>query len=308
MPATRERPLVDGASYAEQRLFSRSPLNTWLTAAALFAVLMALYAASAAIDGALAPDRTSWVAAVLTLILCSNLALQRFSRQRDLVDAPRYTEALSAGLAWEASFDGRRLRLVFGVEALQEGRAARDLPTNLTVIFEGEERLFATRGDDHCTVDELRQELYGLPAERYGEIDFAAHRHDLAPADLFVRPGLLLRKAYDTLAAYERAAQRALRQRALDHWRGAGSAGSKGWYDAGIPLPQRGKAKELMTATATATIGYSEGMLVEHEKYGRGRVTEVSGHGVVRKIRIRFAGGERSFIAALAKLTVVTGG
>jgi hypothetical protein len=57
--------------------------------------------------------------------------------------------------------DGRRLRLVFGVESLQEGRTAHDLPTNLTVIFEGEQRLFATRGDDHCTVDELRQERVG---------------------------------------------------------------------------------------------------------------------------------------------------
>ena len=57
--------------------------------------------------------------------------------------------------------DGRRLRLVFGVESLQEGHPARDVPTNLTVIFEGEQRLFATRGDDHCTVDELRQERVG---------------------------------------------------------------------------------------------------------------------------------------------------
>jgi hypothetical protein len=57
--------------------------------------------------------------------------------------------------------DGRRLRLVFGVAAVHEGRNGRALPTNLTVIFEGEERLFATRGDDHCTVDELRQERLG---------------------------------------------------------------------------------------------------------------------------------------------------
>jgi hypothetical protein len=57
--------------------------------------------------------------------------------------------------------DGRRLRLVFGVGSVQEGLAGRALPTNLTVIFEGEERLFATRGDDHCTVDELRQERLG---------------------------------------------------------------------------------------------------------------------------------------------------
>jgi len=57
--------------------------------------------------------------------------------------------------------DGRRLRLVFGVASVHEGRTGRVLPTNLTVIFEGEERLFATRGEDHCTVDELRQERLG---------------------------------------------------------------------------------------------------------------------------------------------------
>jgi len=47
------------------------------------------------------------------------------------------------------------------VGSVREGRDGRDLPTNLTVIFEGEERLFATRGDGHCTVDELRQERVG---------------------------------------------------------------------------------------------------------------------------------------------------
>src|SRR6266480_3039967 len=57
--------------------------------------------------------------------------------------------------------DGRRLRLVFGVGSVHEGRTGRALPTNLTVIFEGEERVFATRGEDHCTVDELRQERLG---------------------------------------------------------------------------------------------------------------------------------------------------
>jgi hypothetical protein len=57
--------------------------------------------------------------------------------------------------------DGRRLRLVFGVDSAREGRAGHELPTNLTVIFEGEGRLFATRGDDHCTVDDLRQERVG---------------------------------------------------------------------------------------------------------------------------------------------------
>jgi hypothetical protein len=57
--------------------------------------------------------------------------------------------------------DGRRLRLVFGVTGTTEGASGSALPTNLTVIFEGEKRLFATRGDDRCTVDKLNQERVG---------------------------------------------------------------------------------------------------------------------------------------------------
>jgi len=57
--------------------------------------------------------------------------------------------------------DGRRLRMVFGVGRTTEGISGRALPANLTVIFEGEERVFATRGEDKCTVDELRQERLG---------------------------------------------------------------------------------------------------------------------------------------------------
>jgi hypothetical protein len=59
--------------------------------------------------------------------------------------------------------DGRRLRMVFGIAKATEGIPGRALPTNLTVIFEGEQRMFATRGDDKCTVDEFRQERLGDP-------------------------------------------------------------------------------------------------------------------------------------------------
>lgn len=53
---------------------------------------------------------------------------------------------------------GRRLRLVFGVSAAREGRSGHTLPTNLTVIVEGGQRLYTTRGADHCTVDTLNQQ------------------------------------------------------------------------------------------------------------------------------------------------------
>lgn len=57
--------------------------------------------------------------------------------------------------------DGRRVRFVFGLADLGEGVAGRNVPTNLTLIFEGESRLFATRGDDKCTTDTLEQQRVG---------------------------------------------------------------------------------------------------------------------------------------------------
>jgi hypothetical protein len=49
-----------------------------------------------------------------------------------------------------------RLRFVFGI-ALKDAAAgtAQALPTNLTVIVEGQQQLFATRGDDKCAVEDL---------------------------------------------------------------------------------------------------------------------------------------------------------
>jgi hypothetical protein len=60
--------------------------------------------------------------------------------------------------------DGRRLRMVFGIAGAREGSAGHALPTNLTVIFEGESRIFATRGEDKCTADEVHQERLGALA------------------------------------------------------------------------------------------------------------------------------------------------
>jgi hypothetical protein len=59
--------------------------------------------------------------------------------------------------------DGRRLRMVFGVSMAREGRSGRTLPTNLTAIVEGAQRLYTTRGDDHCTVDMLNQQRLRAP-------------------------------------------------------------------------------------------------------------------------------------------------
>lgn len=59
-----------------------------------------------------------------------------------------------------------RLRFIFGIEAAGEGRSGRTLPSNVTLILEGERRIFSTRGDNQCTVDDLRQVLLGKTAKQ----------------------------------------------------------------------------------------------------------------------------------------------
>jgi hypothetical protein len=63
-------------------------------------------------------------------------------------------------------FEGRagaagRIRMIFGIDGAKEARAGRELPTNLTVIFEDRKLLFATQGHGNCTVDRLTQEPLG---------------------------------------------------------------------------------------------------------------------------------------------------
>src|SRR5262249_44717667 len=58
----------------------------------------------------------------------------------------------------------------------------------------------------------LREELYATP---YAQIDFAAHRDDLAPSDVVARPGVVLRTIRSALRGWERVCPQPLRQRAL---------------------------------------------------------------------------------------------
>lgn len=54
--------------------------------------------------------------------------------------------------------EGRRIRLVFGIAGVGEAQAGATLRTNVTLLFEGEKRIYATLGDDKCTVDTLTQQ------------------------------------------------------------------------------------------------------------------------------------------------------
>ncbi len=93
--------------------------------------------------------------------------------------------------------DGRRLRMVFGVGSAAEGRSGHALPTNLTVIFEGEQRLFATRGQDHCTVDQLAQERVGQLGGQVRTYRIVAHGFCIAPANSLDDSARILVSSFD---------------------------------------------------------------------------------------------------------------
>jgi hypothetical protein len=64
---------------------------------------------------------------------------------------------LRLAFAGPVSSAGHRLRFVFGMASPPGIASSREVPTNVTVIFEGENGLYSTRGDDKCTIDELTQ-------------------------------------------------------------------------------------------------------------------------------------------------------
>lgn len=76
-----------------------------------------------------------------------------------------------------------RVRMIFGIDGVKAGRPGRELPTNLTVIFEDRKLLFATQGDSNCTVDRLTQvPLGGRPAPTRPSRTAAQTRVRSAPA------------------------------------------------------------------------------------------------------------------------------
>jgi len=93
--------------------------------------------------------------------------------------------------------DGRRLRMVFGVGDAKEGISGKELPTNLTVIFEGENRLFTTQGQDRCTVDQLEQQRVGALGGSRRTYRIVARGFCIAPASALGGEGQILVSRFD---------------------------------------------------------------------------------------------------------------
>jgi DNA helicase-2/ATP-dependent DNA helicase PcrA len=94
----------------------------------------------------------------------------------------------------------------------------------------------------------------------------------------------------------------------MGEWRGGGPAAAKEWADTGVSpaIPPKPRWSLPPAPTNSDSKAFVEGMLVQHDHYGHGRITEVNGYGAMRKVKVRFAAhGEKTFIADKVKLTVV---
>lgn len=88
---------------------------------------------------------------------------------------------------------------------------------------------------------------------------------------------------------------------AMNVWRSGSPAAAQGWSEAGI----RPRAEPIPPANNT-NAGFAEGMLVKHAEYGPGQITEVSGHGTTRRVKVRFPrAGVRTFAGMKIALEVM---
>jgi len=93
--------------------------------------------------------------------------------------------------------DGHRVRLVFGIAGVGEGRGGEALRTNLTILFEGEQRIFATQGDDKCTVDSLTQERVEVLGPGRAVYRVVARGFCLGPATSLSRDERVIMTSFD---------------------------------------------------------------------------------------------------------------
>ncbi|HEY5808147.1 MAG TPA: hypothetical protein VIT67_09285 [Povalibacter sp.] len=89
------------------------------------------------------------------------------------------------------------LVLVFGIAGLREGANAKALPVNVTIIREGTGEFYGTRGDDKCTLDEIRQTaLVGIP-HRNRSYRVVARGFCTEPARALTGNGVVLISRFD---------------------------------------------------------------------------------------------------------------
>jgi DNA helicase-2/ATP-dependent DNA helicase PcrA len=179
---------------------------------------------------------------------------------------------------------------VVHILAIEEGILPHERSMSRANEVEEERRLAfvgITRAKEECYLSHARlrefrgSTLYAIPSSFLDEL----------PADAVQRIDLSAGSA----------------QRALEEWRGGSSAAEPGWVEAGV-RPRVEPPRQVPPAAEGPADGLAVGVFVHHPKFGPGRITDLSGHGAMRRVKVRFATGEKTLVVQHAHLTILRRG
>jgi DNA helicase-2/ATP-dependent DNA helicase PcrA len=122
---------------------------------------------------------------------------------------------------------------------------------------------------------------------------------------LYAVPSMFLEELPPDVEHVDLAAGKNSARAAIDEWRAKAGYHSAGQVRAAADRPKPvGPIRPTIPDPPDGS--YAPGQTVQHEEYGIGRITDVSGFGALRRVKIRFAtAGERTFVADKVKLRVV---
>jgi hypothetical protein len=92
------------------------------------------------------------------------------------------TQGLRVSFAGPGGPPGTKLRIVIGIAARPGLATAANLPTNVTVIVEGQDRLYATQGYEKCRVESLQQQPLAADSVEGRAYRIAARGYCVDPA------------------------------------------------------------------------------------------------------------------------------
>jgi DNA helicase-2/ATP-dependent DNA helicase PcrA len=121
-------------------------------------------------------------------------------------------------------------------------------------------------------------------------------------------PSGFLRELPADVEQVDASASKNIARTAAEEWRAKVGPAARDWADTGARpyLPPKKSTDLAPTIPDPPDTGLAVGVLVQHEEFGLGQVTDVNGYGALRRVKIRFPGcGEKVFVADKAKLKIV---
>ncbi|MDB5312025.1 MAG: ATP-dependent helicase [Gemmataceae bacterium] len=159
-----------------------------------------------------------------------------------------------------------------------------DVEEERRLCFVGMTRAMKELYLSHARLREFRGQMnYAIPSSFLGELPREVEHLDISLSKNFARS-------------------------AADEWRAKVGGAARDWADMGARpfIPPKKPTDIRPTIPDAPETGLAVGVLVQHDEYGVGQVTDVSGYGALRRVKIRFPGaGEKTFVADKVKLKVV---